>query len=71
VKLDRKRLKYTLVLASDGLWTVFGPNVVLKNLNSLMNGVLGKPKISNNQGSFLSGGDSEDSPEQMIIDGKR
>ena len=40
MKLDHKRMRYTLVLASDGLWNIFGPNIVLKHLNTLMNGVL-------------------------------
>lgn len=40
VKLDHKRMRYTLVVASDGLWNIFGPNVVLKHLNSLMHGAL-------------------------------
>ena len=40
VKLDHRRMRYTLVLASDGLWNVFGPNMVLRNLNTLMNGAL-------------------------------
>lgn len=38
VKLDHKRMSYTLVVASDGLWNIFGPNLVLKHLNTLMNG---------------------------------
>ena len=62
-------MRYTLVLASDGLWTVFGPNVVLKHLNTLMNGQLGS--LNNKQGSFVSGGDSEDSPDQHFNVGKK
>lgn len=56
VKLDHKRMSYTMVVASDGLWNIFGPNMVLKHLNSLMNGAL-EPE--------------QDSPEMAIQEGKR
>ena len=56
VKLDHKRMSYTMVVASDGLWNIFGPNIVLKHLNSLMNGAL-EPE--------------QDSPEMAIQEGKR
>jgi hypothetical protein len=49
-------MSYTMVVASDGLWNIFGPNIVLKHLNSLMNGAL-EPE--------------QDSPEMAIQEGKR
>lgn len=33
VKMDRKRITYSILLASDGLWKIFNPNIVLKTLN--------------------------------------
>jgi hypothetical protein len=61
IKLDRKRLRYTLVLASDGLWTVFGPNIVLKHLS----GLLGKGimRIAKSFNSGRGTGSESDSPE--------
>ena len=49
-------MSYTMIVASDGLWNIFGPNMVLKHLNSLMNGAL-EPE--------------QDSPEMAIQEGKR
>lgn len=31
--MDRKRITYSILLASDGLWKIFNPNIVLKTLN--------------------------------------
>ena len=59
LKLDRKRMRYTLVLASDGLWTVFGPNIVLKHLS----GLLGKGVMRIAKDTQVSGSES-DSPDQ-------
>jgi serine/threonine protein phosphatase PrpC len=33
IKLDRKRITYKLILASEGLWKIFSPSLVLKNFN--------------------------------------
>jgi len=55
-------MRYTLVLASDGLWTVFGPNIVLKHLSGLLG--QGVMRIAKNNTTYGTGSES-DSPDQL------
>jgi serine/threonine protein phosphatase PrpC len=38
VKLDRKRNTYILILATDGLWNVYGPSMVQKYVTLISKG---------------------------------
>ena len=54
-------MRYTLVLASDGLWTVFGPNIVLKHLS----GLLGQGVMRIAKNTAYGTGSESDSPDQL------